>query len=61
MSVRPQCNNFCPSLSRAVGLEPSDDELKNMITEVDGSGERGTGISRGWFQLGDSIMTRNPN
>ena len=24
---------------RAVGLEPSDDELANMITEVDGSGE----------------------
>eukprot|EP00049_Salpingoeca_infusionum_P004179 m.75454 g.75454 ORF g.75454 m.75454 type:complete len:148 (+) comp12452_c0_seq1:1812-2255(+) len=24
---------------RAVGLEPSDDELKNMITEVDGSGK----------------------
>ena len=25
-------------LSSAIGLEPSDDELKNMITEVDGSG-----------------------
>ncbi|EDQ91637.1 uncharacterized protein MONBRDRAFT_35758 [Monosiga brevicollis MX1] len=24
---------------RAIGLEPSDDELKNMITEVDGSGK----------------------
>ncbi|EGD73107.1 hypothetical protein PTSG_04821 [Salpingoeca rosetta] len=24
---------------RAVGLDPSDDELKNMITEVDGSGK----------------------
>ena len=24
---------------RAVGLEPSDDELANMITEVDGSGK----------------------
>ena len=24
---------------RAIGLEPSDDELANMITEVDGSGK----------------------
>ena len=29
---------FSPPTYRAVGLEPSDDELKNMITEVDGSG-----------------------
>ena len=27
------------SVMRAIGLEPSDAELKNMITEVDGSGK----------------------